>query len=219
MSTVALTPYRAHGITLEFELDRTTVLAVETRSQTHVYSTGGSHGYGPGNMGYVAPVISSTVSNHQQIWYREGSGVERCLQLTNHDLPIRQGHEIGLLWARRDNQKTLPLVAICNYSTGELRALRNGAQIGQMLGFRALGFGPYVLAVVRAFLASVIAAGLLELVPLAEHRAVAPYVFLATTAYFIYAIAATHRRAGDLAQSISEHIARIGRETFVQHRT
>ena len=80
------------------------VLSHDKHSETHVSSYGGGGYVGPQG-GHISPaIVSSTVTNKQDIWIKADDGQELSLHLTGVDVPLRAGQKITVLLAKRKEQ-------------------------------------------------------------------------------------------------------------------
>lgn len=85
-------------------------------STTAISSSGGG-GYISRYGGHVsAPVISSSTSTEQDIYYRDSDGAERAVQVSGCNVPLRAGHRITLIYAKRPISDAITLVVIVNHS-------------------------------------------------------------------------------------------------------
>lgn len=92
------------------------VAGAQTWASTEISSSGGG-GYVGSAGGYVsAPKVTSTTTEHKQVFVRVADGAEIPLRLDDVDFAAREGHEVTLLKAvigRSDGK----LIAIRNHTT------------------------------------------------------------------------------------------------------
>lgn|GEM_PF-3182205 len=99
------------------------VMEVVTRSKMEITGGGGggrgytSNGSGSTN---IRPIhISSTTTEHQEIYVRGESGDEERFSFTDNLIPTRKGHILTFVWAVKQGDKNGPIVHIYNHSTEE----------------------------------------------------------------------------------------------------
>ena len=91
------------------------VAAVRTWTETRVSSSGGGGTVFQGTGFVSAARVSSDVTRHDELYIRDGDGNERCLRLTNTDVPVRNGSRVSTVLGLYEGQKNGWYVGIYNH--------------------------------------------------------------------------------------------------------
>lgn len=109
------------------------VLGQNKYSETHVSSSGGGGSVGPYGGHVSAPQIhSSTVTNHE-FWIQQEDGTERCIQLSGHDIPLREGQKITLISAGLKEKDSGYFTILLNHAANKHWYLNNGNDLNRKL--------------------------------------------------------------------------------------
>lgn len=115
--------YRGGRRALEFRSARGRVSGLAERSDTYVSGGGGS--VGPDHP--VSVSISSTVRVTQKFFLQLEDSTELLpVTLTDADIPLANGHRLGLIWASRPTGKDEVLVLVVNHEAQRWWQLRRG---------------------------------------------------------------------------------------------
>lgn len=101
---------------IEFHEVTGEVLGQNKFSETHVSSSGGG-GYVGKTGGYVgaANISSEAVTNHE-FWIKKDDGTEESVQLLGHDIPLREGQTISMIYAANKGGDTSYPCALINHN-------------------------------------------------------------------------------------------------------
>lgn len=115
--------YRGGRRVVEFRSARGRVSGLAERSDTYV--SGGSHSAGPDRP--VSVSISSTVRVTQKFFLQQEDSSELLpVTLSDADIPLANGHRLGLIWASRPTGKDEVLVLVVNHEAQRWWQLRRG---------------------------------------------------------------------------------------------
>lgn len=107
------------GVNLELMSERGVVLSQDKFSETHVHTKSSTIDgqYGPER---VVKEVSSEVINNHHFWIKKGDGQEEEIRLTSISPSIREGHEVEIVYARREGSDgDWSLMSIMNHTTGK----------------------------------------------------------------------------------------------------
>ncbi|WP_136799653.1 hypothetical protein [Desulfosediminicola ganghwensis] len=85
-------------------------------SKTYVSSSGGEGYVGPNGGVVEAAQVSSSVSTKHEFWIRKEDGTEKSIQLSDCDIPLREGHKITVVAMGPINDKSGYFTLLINHS-------------------------------------------------------------------------------------------------------
>ena len=105
-------------------------------SETHVSSSGGDVWTDANGNTHSTPlsVSSRSVTNHD-FWIMTDDGEERNVKLIDHDVPLRIGQRITMLYASREGTNTGSPAALINHTAGNHWLLNKAGALNQDIGF------------------------------------------------------------------------------------
>ncbi len=102
------------------------VLANRKWATTHVHGGGGG-GHSQSGSGYTAPVhISSTTTEHDQIFLKTESGKELAYDFANLSVPFRDGHKVTVVSGGFEGEPAFPNLLVRNHDLGETAWFASG---------------------------------------------------------------------------------------------
>lgn len=75
--------------------------------------------------GYIPPTRIATTNNTVTEFFLKTSKLEMPVKLINHDVSLRDGHNVTLLWGARENADTMYLLRLINHNTNNLYNMVN----------------------------------------------------------------------------------------------
>lgn len=109
-------------ITIDFFHEIGRVIGEKKWSETHVHSPNAVISNGTA---YV-PGVSSSVTTKCEIWLKNARGEEVPLQLSDIDLPVREGQTVSAVWGIPFGKKSGPFVFLKNHTSGQSITLNKG---------------------------------------------------------------------------------------------
>lgn len=187
------------------------VIGQNKYSETHVSSSGGG-GVVTNRGGYVsAPQVHSRAITNHEFWIKKEDGSEMSVQLSDVDIPLREGHKITLIGSRLSDQKKGPWAVLVNHSEGKHRYIARGEDLNQRFKFvRVTGLSA-LIAFFLFFLILNLGPGFLGGELKAFYWATG-----ITLSYFVPNAIFKLSRVNDLNADIDRHLESLAQETYKQ---
>ncbi|MBF0354104.1 MAG: hypothetical protein HQL43_02585 [Alphaproteobacteria bacterium] len=109
-------------IAIDFFHEIGRVIGEKKWSETHVHSPNAVISNGTA---YV-PGVSSSVTTRCEIWLKNALGEEVPLQLSDIDLPVREGQTVSAVWGISSGKTSGPYVFLKNHTSGQSITLNKG---------------------------------------------------------------------------------------------
>lgn len=146
--------FRYKNRELEFWSVTGEVIGQNKYSETHISSSGGG-GYINQHGGHIsAPTISSSVVTNQEFWIRRANGVEKSVQLSGRDIPLRQGQVITLISAGLKGKDSGYYSILVNHNAKRHWFINKADQLNRNLRFYQITGKCILLAIAIALLIS-----------------------------------------------------------------
>jgi hypothetical protein len=188
------------------------VIGQNKYSETHISSSGGG-GVVTNRGGYVgAPQVHSRAITNHEFWIKKDDGSEMSVQLSDVDIPLREGHKISLIGSRPSDKKVKGQWAVLvNHSEGKHRFINKGADLN--MSFKIAGVtGLSVLISAVIWFVIIFAVKL--------NGGGEPKAFMwatgITLVYFISNAIYKLSRINDMTAALDKHLESLSQETYKQ---
>jgi hypothetical protein len=125
--------FQHENLEVEFRSTTGEILSQNKFSETHVSSSGGG-GYVGKHGGHVgAPnVQSESITNHE-FWIKTEDGNEKSIQLSGHDIPLREGQKITLISAGVSGKDSRYFSVLINHNANNHWFINKAADLNKHL--------------------------------------------------------------------------------------
>ncbi len=186
------------------------VISQNKYSETHVSSSGGGGSVGP-NGGYVsAPTVHSRIVTKHEFWIRKEDGSEESIQLSNCDVPLREGHKITLILAGYKGGNHGYYTVLVNHSANKHWFLENAASLNnRLLKIDVLSAKSFQ----TVFVLFIIAIGIGTLIKSPE---VTSFLFLLVFGYAMYRLMNRLNRVPKMTKDLNRHLESLAQAVYKQ---
>ena len=144
--------YRYKKKTVHFVPVTGTVISTKKYGETHVSSSGGGGYVHQGSGSISAPTIHSHTQTKHEFWIKTPEGKEEPVQLSGHDIPLKEGQKISLIFAINSDNKKHSLSVLVNHSAKKHWIINNGRNINVALEIALPSYGRVISIVAAIFL-------------------------------------------------------------------
>ena len=129
------------------------VMSSSKYSETKVWSSGGGGYVGPQGGQVAAPTVQSRAITNHEFWLKTTDGSEKSIQLSDVDIPLREGQKITLICAAEKGMDSGRYAVLINHNAEKYWYIKSCLDLTKDLKFFEISWR---LIMLHTFIASVV---------------------------------------------------------------
>jgi hypothetical protein len=199
MGEANMSRFMIANLPLQFRSVEGQAFGSQTRSETHVESSGGG-GYLNQGSGYVsAPTVTSKVTTKREFWVRPTQGPQVSVQLTDGDMAVADGQRVTLVygWPKGYETDKTELVMVLNHDS-ERHLIMSSSNLNTALA-QSVRLWPIAVIVALIWAA-------------AEYNS--EWFGYGAAAFFVYRVVRRFLVVKKAAKRIEEHLGAVAQDMY-----